>query len=1177
MIALKLFLLFINILGLFNPTDVNFSDYIGLPNFALQPAPPNNPDPVDLNAGGGGGGNNQADCASPDACLGSSFSSIVAAWGTVGYYTLADIMSQVSAMDKIPILLYICGAIGALIGVAIGAPPRAYIWFMVGPAIYHILMYTTQEVQGVRWEVAGVPQNQKMVWRDAEVGVANVALVKQLNLNPTKDAPPQFQPEQVRAPSFILYWDWVLSDQVQQLINWTGVYSNTPEGSSKSNRFKPRNGTSSVPGATGGSAGSQPGEGPWYIMSNLKWAMLENITGATLKSPDVRDQFITFLSSECGSEFKRNLDQGSYVAASQNRGVTLPVTVIGDNNSSAQQAVGGFAAVSLQATSYTAMKNGLTRISIDPPRSLKRVLSISQETSQRQGMFLNFNPDVNKFATGGATNNELLAKLTSLTCMEFLDVIIDEFRWEAGHTYWQVLRAAPGGLVQQDVVRTLFYGWDIRASEGADYDSDADLMTFLRNLILAHIFKNELAMAPAIADVRQASSQQGKQYVDTYAEKMGAKSKYGEIYQWAVLLPHIQGVLYYILIIGFPFAVMVIVLPGQWKILLTWLSFFAWVKLWDLGFAMVHVIERSVWAMMGNHSSFARVANMVDSMKQHSVIGVSCPNAAANTSSNWMTTQCAVPDVCNVDQGGSTDDVPCNKPGTSSTDDKQLKTLDRALLIGAGSDLGQQNAYYLYIMAALYFAVPAVTGQAVLGAKAGAAGFVNNMIGGVAGEAGKMYASGYAGIATAAAAANSAAVGQAAYARTMRMADSAANRRLSLQNRALGNELQAQMYDMEGKRLDALASNKQNLATSLNYANAAPKLILQHAGGLPSGRDANDQVGKVNNAPKLPAGQKPGGIGPENEPARGRATGDWKIDMYQARLANNESAYYNAALKANSYARTKGMEYAFDSARESSLGKLNNTYGARLGQQAEYEARMAEFEDKTRFANDASGFLAGLGLSAGQLQPMQKPAEFEGMGMAGHLGSKIKAGLDYADTANPSGHFATQVDPWATRGKEHAAETVSAAWGSKLGSSFDGKTSPSAEVMMAAANKGGIPGALAVTFPHVYGNSGPTVDGSVISSLPNSIRQDGFSWNTLKTAGGIAFGNNGVFGGTHAAPLPQPLTQPNGTPFKGYQADQAAEPIRNPVAPAVNRAIEPQRPPSIRIRDRNPIPDGKKP
>jgi len=72
-----------------------------------------------------------------------------------------------------------------------------------------------------------------------------------------------------------------------------------------------------------------------------------------------------------------------------------------------------------------------------------------------------------------------------------------------------------------------------------------------------------------------------------------------------------------------------------------------------------------------------------------------------------------------------------------------FKYFDQGLTIGGNLQLDLANSYYIYIMSALYFAVPAVTGQMVLGAKAGAAGLASGAIGGLASESGRAAGQGY--------------------------------------------------------------------------------------------------------------------------------------------------------------------------------------------------------------------------------------------------------------------------------------------------------------------------------------------------------------------------------------------------------------------------------------------------
>ena len=860
----------------------------------------------------------------------------------------------------------------------------------------------------------------------------------------------------VRAPTFVLFMDSLLSDQVQQFIRWTGVFSNVSANQDPANQARPESSNSQSAAVQGT---GQNGDGPWYILSNLKWGMLENITGATLRNPDVRDAFITFLSSECGDIFKANLDSGAYIAATQSRGVSLPVTVLEKNNqvnSAAAQlsnalasgaggalsvivgSVGGNTAANTQQVQYQTMPRALKGAYVPTPRSLRRLLSTAQGggagTSNPTG-------SLKSFAQGLELKDDDDGKLNAISCMEYFYIIVQAFRWEAGHTYWQVLRAAPVGLDQKDVVRTLFYGWEVREKEGQPVVANGRLMTFMRNLIMAFTVKNELAFAPAVADMRSANSQQARQYVDTYAEKMGAKSKFGEVYQWAVLLPYVQGVLYFMLLVGFPFVAMLIVLPGYWKVLMTWVSFFAWIKLWDLGFAMVHVIERSVWAMVGNHSSFASMAQYAIGMEKYGSIGVSCPNSGLGGGSggggDWMATKCAVPDVCHVNGNGSVN-AECQSgggassagPGSKQKDTDAMGTFDRAMIIGAGSDIGVSNAYYLYIMAALYFAIPAVTGQMVLGARAGAAGFVNTMIGGVAQQAGGAASTGYSGAVTTAAMSNQSSVGQASFAKAMR-----ASTRLG------------EAYDTgnEGLRLKRDASLKQNLAGAANAEASAfseqlgafaskwhldstgsfpgapagiadPRVTGRGAQGGRGGGGGGGDAGYASN-PLWHKGRQAGRIGgglADAALARVPGAGWLATAMGGAQTAVDLAAtqqygdmdQYSRQGKIN--ASAKGVKLGFTGASDSLNSEGKQVFAGRQFGHANYEAEMASWEAKNQFASDVAAMGAVAGFSAGQLAPGPKPVSQDGMALSGYFNTRdsqgrVAAGYDVSGSAAYAG------------------------------------------------------------------------------------------------------------------------------------------------------------------------------
>ena len=77
---------------------------------------------------------------------------------------------------------------------------------------------------------------------------------------------------------------------------------------------------------------------------------------------------------------------------------------------------------------------------------------------------------------------------------------------------------------------------------------------------------------------------------DKYAQR-------GEYVTAALSLPYFQGVGLLILSAAYPFFAMMVVMPGRALNFFTWMGLWAWLKLWDLGFAVVMMIDNMLYAM----------------------------------------------------------------------------------------------------------------------------------------------------------------------------------------------------------------------------------------------------------------------------------------------------------------------------------------------------------------------------------------------------------------------------------------------------------------------------------------------------------------------------------------------------------------------------------------------------
>lgn len=1016
------------------------------------------------------------DCAAQQAiCPATAFTKVGAAFATQGYWVQADLLDYLTF--QVPgntdfgnwaILVYVCAAAGGLVSMAMGQPPRNYLWFFIGPAVYNWLVDTRQGVTGVQWAVGLENQDQRQVWRIAEVGLLNTSLYRRNNGNievHATAAPRRSSGVSGASPAEIafvssafLWFDELMSSAVAWMVNWSGVGNQSASNP---------DGDTNIFDAAGGL--SQPDD-RWYLLSDLKWGILENITSAKLASPDVRDTFITMMASECGDKIADAIYEPAFIAASQGKGRKVPLTIF--------KTEPGFTASYSNNpiyNDYNLLKDKLRTTYVPTPKSLKRVLD-----STGMGSFVSS-------VAWDATSLEDLRTTERIRCDTLLDVSILMFRWEAGHITHQLVQSAPSvakiaynGNQNQNpgpdergkvLVHNLFYGWDIRinrdpmgSNPGAVPNGDT-AMRFLQDLILVHLFKNEIAIAPQPVDMRFASSTRSKNYVEAYQRTLGSKSKYGELYAWALMIPYIQGVLLYFLAISYPFACLATIMPGFHKTVFTWASFWAWAKLWDVGFALVRSLERSVWAMMGNSSSASGVHDYIAQMQMWghstSTIQTSCNGLASN--------ECPVPFVELHGPSGSP-----LIPNIGNYD-LNLRILDRAWSLGVNLDLDLANAYYIYIMSALYFAVPAVTGQVVLGAKAGASSIVGNAVGGISQESGKMAGQGFSGDIVQRMKSAQNAVGQESYAKSLRQSG-LAHQALDAGNRAelMGMEGSAQQALSSGIGLkkDQISGSRQVNAAGAKFAGSAVQATLPFAmqwggnriaggagvpvgsGAAPTGNgtatDSAIRAGMMNEEPgvngvgdTLTNDPKSPGIGPNlhtptnmDTPSVSGLTGGMadfgaagggrqvrggggldrladfmrgenggKLAKNMAELASSSAEY---EVTAGALGDISNLNKEAASANLSSFdnGAQSRGYGqhsGRLQQQADFAAQEDSWAAKNQYANQMGSQSSIVGLFAGGLDPGAKPTSYMGMAMDGMLDSKHGSAKDKANFFNPQG------------------------------------------------------------------------------------------------------------------------------------------------------------------------------
>lgn len=919
----------------------------------------------------------------------STFSAITAAFATQGYWVQADVLDKLmfSDLQLWAPLLYVLAVIGGLVGVALGAPPKTYMWFFMGPAIYSWLIGTHIDVKGVRWAMpcVGNPQVlrnfQGKVWELSEVGLANSNAAR--ILGPTaagisKSAEPRAW---VSVSAAFLWFDELVSSTIINMMRWTGLYNlEAGQGGGDTNLPElPSIGTQNLPVGV-----------LWSLYADVKWQALEEITSASVDNPDFRDAFSNFFVM-CGDALRKSFNTQAMMAAMASGGRRLPPSVMTCASDDTCDQVN---------RSYNGAGRNLRNTIVSVPSSLGNVVRTGLGSLQQNW-------------PGSSLDATL--QLTEIDCEHYLFLLMQALRLEAAFKYhglWNSVGpefipeagVVPGDTEREEMlISSLFYGWDIRRdrewTSAFTVGTEGELLTlperqrFAYNLILLHLFRNEYMITKEITPIRQTNEERTQQNVELALKTTSAKSKFSELYTWSLLLPYIQGTLLYFLAVAYPFACVLVVVPGWHKAVFTWMSFWAWAKMWDLGFAIVKALERSIWAMTSQGGNVKFLSDRI--VRVDELVGeadwVGCSGSAL----------CPIPLFSLVGPSGTVNlDYP--SPASQASVNEAWQLFDQSLLMSKALNLDLANSYYIYIMAALYMAIPAVTGQLVLGARSGASSMVNSMIGGVASDAGRAASSGYQGDLSMKLRSNAATIGQSSEAKAMAKQGFAAQALgysvKQLEEGRAASEAQAasgaitrilgQSQNAMSMREGAarLAESRGNLVNS-GLTKDAPELWRGDPGAGPSGSNG--------------AGGGAGGGGGSTRGNAARSLGKGFLSEELARSGYEAGQdFYGAS---NQYAQQQaGLDMrAFQAnANSSQLGAAQGN----MRSYADFSAKQEAWHERNAFANQVGGWSAALGIQTGNVDPGSKPSDMVGFAMSGQLGQTAKGSAWHLDW-NKSGEF----------------------------------------------------------------------------------------------------------------------------------------------------------------------------
>jgi hypothetical protein len=944
-------------------------------------------------------------CTSDDMCSAYALTDVATSLNTQGYYAQSQLLKQVqfnilgnteSTTDGKGIrllapIMYILSIAGAIFMMGFGQPPKLWIWFLVGPGVFHFLVGTTVPKEGVKWILGTDAAKQKRIWQLSQVGIQNIPGVTATTVN--KDAPPS-QPAEV-SQLFSLYDDMV-SHFVLTLVKWVGTFNQT-KGNLK--LAVPKDGVD---------------DSAWFILSNSKWPMLEGITGSLVHNSMLREALVTFMASECGDIVRENLDTGNYAQAARGDAKKLPDTIFTDSD---------------------ALKDQLNNKVLGVEQVYRELLKVKD-------------PDCPDGTSGGAPSSEFYCfnsvtkadkfatETFYMSCMDMLSVIVHGFRFETGHVFHNTMAEAGTDLISSGtnypstfklIASNFLYGWDF-GDLTADLSAD-DQQLFIKNLIFYHLLRNELSMSMPVNTPRQAAASRLVDYGEQNQRTIGSKQKFTELYQWAKLIPYMQGLLLYFLCFSYPIVCMLMVVPGWWKTMITWASFYAWAKSWDVGFAIVMSLERTIWAMLGNNAT-ARALN------EYFING----GSSTATGSSSSTDAGKIDAVCGgIFASGSATSACDGVVVTEKANirpDGIINIFDQGLILANALDLDLRNSYYIYLMSALYFAVPAVTGQIILGAKAGAAGLVTNAFQQSAQEFGGKAGSGAldydvtrrmnakeSGVQEATAkghrnsglAASALATQSEGYMQGIRGQQAGAKQNLlgtkgqlvGFQERMAGSVIEMEsMVDTIGLGTTQgvakmIAQGKKMMAAASTPASSAPA-STQTAPGT-TGNPNQPPAPNTNNPKKVGPGVDTGFL----QNLFGDASVGGMSDLL-GNIVTQSLINYPSALAKDSVMRTAQGQQSQIAAQTSGLqltGFHAQAEGSRLQQLSgrqeaagQHAASESAWRQQRDFGESMSGRLGAMGMSPGAMSAGARSTDYRGLASAGRLGAGAAADYNMFNT-----------------------------------------------------------------------------------------------------------------------------------------------------------------------------------
>lgn len=501
-----------------------------------------------------------------------------AALETMGYKAQSQVLTDLEKMlNSLAALIFTGCVLSAIFTIAVGGQYRAALWLLIGPTLFYFVLYEKTTASGTLWQLGTYPTNASLKVTEVEAALGR-----------------SMENEQVS--QFFHKYNKLISSIVTNLVRV--LTDETPKAQL---RFMTRQRLTDE-----------------FIRSRVRGDGINALTQYTFaQCSDMIDSARTVALGHRDMRFRgtpeyRTAEERYCKSLQENRSTMTE----GPAKQYAKTLVGNFQANQAPNTDVGTRMVGMlkfdgysqckTRLNLNDPSALvlERPLSCEQlwclmglgVTKEMQDIFIKAGNKVLPKDIDDATMEGILKEIEAKLVDKPL--YADSPGNPASQpTPLRCETATGSGTTPRDLslIPVIVGGYLLRKELTSDPSNE----------MIRQVFENAGINREAYRFTLNSSPEQRQETVRRLNQHQLAEAAYAEVYVFAMMLPYLQGVILYILALTFPFFALLILVPGYASSFFTWLTLWAWVKLWDVGFAMVMIADNVLWNLMPHSSNIS--------------------------------------------------------------------------------------------------------------------------------------------------------------------------------------------------------------------------------------------------------------------------------------------------------------------------------------------------------------------------------------------------------------------------------------------------------------------------------------------------------------------------------------------------------------------------------------------